>query len=424
MPEWVFEQNRINPGSEIISIDSVLTRQMDDREIDELLELSNRNKQVLSVSVIDENGEFKKYELPYEDRTFVDVPVEFHIDNISSLDSVNSTYKTVYNYVMEWSLFGLNDIARETFKEAVKSGGLTLDDLNNNQAFACYYDLDEFESMRLWKPSVYLDNLISQDADSYEENFASFISFYPSYIDDSGKKQAAEFGVRLLQENAGIATFKAYFNYEPFPFDRQNLVFTLKASEGVPSFGFQSGGLANSFNSLELYEWKKHSFEIQSFYSDDLWGGKDINISYQISLERNYIYFLTKIYLPIILILFLAYSTLWIKPKEIESRLTVSVVCFLALITYTFIIDRDLPKLAYLTAMDLIILYSYLFAAIPTLESIYVNKLSVSNIDQAERIDAKLRTLLPFIYIALTIFIIALNIINHPNAIEALKFTT
>ena len=94
---------------------------MDDREIDELLELSNRNKQVLSVSVIDENGEFKKYELPYEDRTFVDVPVEFHIDNISSLDSVNSTYKTVYNYVMEWSLFGLNDIARETFKEAVKS---------------------------------------------------------------------------------------------------------------------------------------------------------------------------------------------------------------------------------------------------------------------------------------------------------------
>ena len=128
--------------------------------------------------------------------------------------------------------------------------------------------------------------------------------------------------------------------------------------------------------------------------------------------------------MPIILILFLAYSTLWVKPREIEARLTVSVVCFLALITYTFIIDRDLPKLAYLTAMDFIILYSYLFAAIPTLESIYVNKLATTNNELAERIDSRLRIFFPFAYVMITSFIIAFTIFNHPNAIEALKLTT
>ena len=128
--------------------------------------------------------------------------------------------------------------------------------------------------------------------------------------------------------------------------------------------------------------------------------------------------------MPIVIILLLALSVMWINPRELESRLTLSVVCFLALITYTFIIDKDLPKLPYLTVMDQIILISYVFAAIPSLESIYVNRFGIAN-EKAELIDSKYRKYLPLLYIFFTLLIIFLSInFNNDNIIEALSFTT
>ena len=115
---------------------------------------------------------------------------------------------------------------------------------------------------------------------------------------------------------------------------------------------------------------------------------------------------------------------MWINSKELESRLTVSVVCFLALITYTFIIDKDLPKLSYLTIMDYIILISYIFAAIPTIQSIYASKYRVY--EKALILDRRGRTILPAIYLILIALIIVLSVSSnseHTNAFFS-RFTT
>jgi len=426
LSEQAYEKNKISPGTKIFAINSIETRTMDDEQINALLDSSNANKETLLVSIIDASGTVKKFELEYDSRDVIYIPITLAIDNISSVDSVNSSYKARYDIVTKWNLYGLQSIAKETFENLINAGSLNAEELKERQSIYCGYSSEQFESLGFWKPNIYPSNVISQEPDSSEEEFAIDIEYIPPYVDESGENQAADYAVRFLQSNIGIATFKAYFNYQPFPFDSQDLAFNLQASEfrAIPVFDYSSNSLTQSFNSLELYDWKSQSFDVNSYYYDDNFGGVNIGISYKINLERNYVYFLTKIYLPIILILFLAYSTLWVKPREIEARLTVSVVCFLALITYTFIIDRDLPKLAYLTAMDFIILYSYLFAAIPTLESIYVNKLAASNNELAERIDSRLRIFFPFAYVMITSFIIAFTIFNHPNAIEALKLTT
>ena len=46
-------------------------------------------------------------------------------------------------------------------------------------------------------------------------------------------------------------------------------------------------------------------------------------------------------------------------------------MCLLALIAYNFIIDEDLPKLAYLTFLDAFILLSYFFTGIATVLCVY-----------------------------------------------------
>ena len=70
------------------------------------------------------------------------------------------------------------------------------------------------------------------------------------------------------------------------------------------------------------------------------------------------------------------WSSVWINPREIESRLTVTIVCLLALIAYNFVFNEDLPKLYFLTSLDRYILLSYLFCSIPTFLTIYFSRLT------------------------------------------------
>jgi hypothetical protein len=91
-------------------------------------------------------------------------------------------------------------------------------------------------------------------------------------------------------------------------------------------------------------------------------------LSYEIDRKSNY--YIYKIIIPIFLILVVCWSSVWINPRELESRLTITIVCLLSLIAYNFVIDKDLPKLEYFTIMDYLILVSYVYAAIPTFVSV------------------------------------------------------
>ena len=93
-------------------------------------------------------------------------------------------------------------------------------------------------------------------------------------------------------------------------------------------------------------------------------------ISLEIDIERKHGYYIFKVIFPIILILLICWSVFWIHPRELESKLTITIVCLLSLIAYNFVIEEDVPKLSYLTIMDHLILASYIFATIPNFLSI------------------------------------------------------
>jgi hypothetical protein len=105
-------------------------------------------------------------------------------------------------------------------------------------------------------------------------------------------------------------------------------------------------------------------------------------ISLEIEVSRKHGYYIFKIILPILLILSLCWSSVWLHPKEIQSRLTVTIVCLLSLIAYNFVIDAEIPKLEYLTIMDFIILISYIYAAIPCLLAVISYNLVCNNKEQ------------------------------------------
>ena len=113
------------------------------------------------------------------------------------------------------------------------------------------------------------------------------------------------------------------------------------------------------------------------------------------------------------------WSSVWINP-EIESRLTVTIVCLLALIAYNFVIDADMPKLEYLTIMDYMILISYVYAAIPNFLSIYSFYLDKKDKARAERYEKYEKKYGLPSYIIIIFLIIVFNVNTSPENVNAM----
>ena len=113
----------------------------------------------------------------------------------------------------------------------------------------------------------------------------------------------------------------------------------------------------------------------------------------------------------------ICWSVFWIHPREIESKLTITIVCLLSLIAYNFVIDEDLPKLGYLTIIDYVILLSYVFATLPNFLSIWTFHLERSG-DEVKwvKIDKLSRTLGPVLFIFSVFAIVMSQVIGNENA--------
>ena len=88
----------------------------------------------------------------------------------------------------------------------------------------------------------------------------------------------------------------------------------------------------------------------------------------------------------------------------------------MSLIAYNFIIDKEIPKLEYLTIIDWIILLSYFYAAMPNLLSIYTFNLYKSKkTKQLNKITFYSQRYGPLSYILLVLFIIMINVNVNPE---------
>jgi len=222
----------------------------------------------------------------------------------------------------------------------------------------------------------------------------------------------------VYQRETGIIKFVNDFNFKKFPFDKQylkielqELIGTRNNPNGISSAQFNiTKYTLDAFNYYKnnnlLKEWNIENVEFNILTKPRL--GYDFpfnSLEINLEIKRSSLYYLIKIIFPIFLILSIAWSVFWINPKELESRITTSSVCFLALIAYNFVIDSEIPKLGYMTYMDWIIMISYIFCALPTLLSITLyHFLNSQNNFNVISINDYTRWLGPIVYFSLLTF--------------------
>tara|TARA_B100000575_G_scaffold271466_1_gene252782 strand:+ start:4211 stop:6358 length:2148 start_codon:yes stop_codon:yes gene_type:complete len=171
---------------------------------------------------------------------------------------------------------------------------------------------------------------------------------------------------------------------------------------------------SNSKLTFKLTEWDvnaipitKENYKYNDYYYEE--------ILYNFEIKRNYGYYLIKVIAPMILILIVCWSVFWINAIQIESRLTISVVCLLALIAYNFVFADTLPKLGYATILDYLILSSYFMGALATLLTIVLYKLEISGkyIHSKNNIELISKYGLPILYIIIVNVTIGQQINNQ-----------
>ncbi len=295
---------------------------------------------------------------------------------------------------------------------------LKLDD-GSYTFYVCDYNQKQFNDTKLYAPDKGFEilNLVKSDKDLID-NKTYKLTPYSQKIGNTNEY--------LLISSAlgGTYTIKNKFNLKTFPFDRQTVrIKLIDDFQKIPNTvlfesGLSSLSLSNIKDNNDIPGWDIKSFKFNILnYQNPFFMKEDYATGLELSMviERKHSYYLYKVILPILLILSVCWLVVWIDPKELEARLTVTIVCLLSLIAYNFVIDSELPKLEYLTVLDWIILTSYIYAVIPNILSVVSFRLLKTNQllgDNIEKLSTRYGILSYFLVI---LFIIFFNANFNPN---------
>jgi Neurotransmitter-gated ion-channel ligand binding domain/Neurotransmitter-gated ion-channel transmembrane region len=111
---------------------------------------------------------------------------------------------------------------------------------------------------------------------------------------------------------------------------------------------------------------------------------------FSIHAKRYISYYVFKFIIPLILIACMSILVFWLDPKEVSTRLGLAATSMLTMIAYRFLIVSSLPKVSYLTRMDMVIFSAtflvFLVLLINTISSILIKKKKFSTANSLDRL--------------------------------------
>ena len=395
-----FQESKFK-DKEVVRLNDKFVSNLNDEEIFEVLELAWSEGSPLKLIFLEGKQELS---LDVFGKTYGPngIATEIIVKEISQpSDAAKSTFEISYQEIIIWEQQGLDYISEKIVST-----------FDQRHGFYCDFPRGEMEELKLYYPKINLINSLSNDLQEEKLRFEADLNDDDT-VDGFWSKESTK-----------SALIKSNFDYGAFPFDSQTVSLDFVSEDRSYDLVHAKKGsefLKRSFENIEFDDWRKQSYSYSSFFYKGNFDQNFLGLKISFSLERNFGYYLSKVFLPILIILLVAFSVLWISPLQLESRLTVSVTCFLALIAFTYVADSDVPKLSYLTIMDNVILMSYFFAALPTFQSIFLYSFYQADKESAMRINTVFKRFVPILYVVSIILIIFYISQTNPNTIGAMK---
>lgn len=198
---------------------------------------------------------------------------------------------------------------------------------------------------------------------------------------------------QVLYKIRVYATLPARFELAQFPFDRQTLRATVAPdSETAATYAFvPAPKVTRRGDDVHSAEW-----EIGKLTADK--GPDRGTVTFAVPMTRHPGFYLWKIFLPLILVVLLCWSSLWITTPGMDPYKQIPATCMLALFAFNLTVSASLPRVPYMTFLDAFVLGCYIsvFLVVPKNMLTYVlNK--DGRTEAVERLDAIARRVIPLV---------------------------
>lgn len=168
------------------------------------------------------------------------------------------------------------------------------------------------------------------------------------------------------------------FNFLSYPFDKQKFDIHIVSLRYNDTFVYvidlenmKMGG------QLGEEEWNVDSY---STFVDTvtLFGAQSTNsqFTFTFNAHRHLEYYIFRIFLPLFLIITVAYATFFMK--DYAKRVAFSAANLLTFVMFNFAVGSDLPRLGYLTFIDSLLVLSFVVTAVTVIANVFLKRLDFS----------------------------------------------
>ncbi len=182
---------------------------------------------------------------------------------------------------------------------------------------------------------------------------------------------------RISLRSRYVGTVKENLVFKDFPFDRQAFRINIIFPTNKPFRLYLQSKKNKNIGPLTIANW---TIEKTGLVPYELSVNRPLHgFSYVAQVMRKKYYYLLKFFLPIAIIVLMSLTVFWVDPDKIDAQLTVSSTAVLTLIAFLFSLSFTLPKISYLTKMDLFLYSSLVLVFLALTESIYTSNLATKN---------------------------------------------
>ena len=213
-------------------------------------------------------------------------------------------------------------------------------------------------------------------------------------------------GEALYYEHFSTTLQAPDFDFRLFPFDTQK--FFIRVDSVFPERFFiyeYMEGFSDVGGKLGEEEWVVTNFDTEITTKTEGTGYPSSSFSFRFEANRHLNYYVFRIFLPILIIIFVSWFTFFIK--DYSKRVDVTGANLLLFIAFNFTISNDLPRLGYITFIDFIIVSAFIVTSLVFIMAVYIKRLEGEGKQiLAKRLDKYVLWLYPFAYVAAVIIAI------------------
>lgn len=217
--------------------------------------------------------------------------------------------------------------------------------------------------------------------------------------------------LRQVQRYSGALVFG--YDGHRFPFDTQDIVITLLNEEydqDTIVITIDESVTGRNPAEFDIPDW--FISDVNALIATKHFEILDRNHSafeFHIPAERRFGYFISKVIVPLMLIVFMSWTVFWISPSQVGPQISMSATSMLTLIAFQFAMGSMLPRLSYFTIMDRFLVGSTFLVFLALIESITTNYLvNTDKENLALKVDRHCRWIFPIIFL---VFVFAVFIL-------------